>query len=377
MIGEIRVSLGALRRNARALQALVGRGAAAFVVKSNGYGHGIVPVAIAIEGFAQRLCVFSAEEAVALREGGVNAPVLVLGPVPPDLLDLAIASRAEIALWNTRSFLHDVAAAARRRSERFAVHVKVNTGLNRFGLEPAEVADAIEDYARFPELNVAGIYSHLAAAEEIDSPYTMQQLARFERAIAESTPVLERAGIKPLRHIAASAAAMLWPQTRLDLSRFGIALYGLWPSPQTKEAMGREALSLEPALTLSSSLVVTRTIGAGEPVGYGNTFRAEQAMRIGVVPMGYADGIPRMLSNRGSAIVEGIRCPIVGRVAMNLTTVDLRDAPHARSGSTVTLIGRNGELEVTADDWAQWSETINYEIVSRLPAHIPRIYEDS
>lgn len=376
MIGEIRVSLGALRRNARALQALVGRGAAAFVVKSNGYGHGIVPVAIAIEGFAVRICVFSVEEAVALREGGVNAPILVLGPVPPDALDLAIASRAEIALWNTRSFLHDVAAAARRRSERFAVHVKVNTGLNRFGLEPAEVADAVEDYARLPELTVAGIYSHLAAAEEIDSPYTMQQLARFERAIAESAPVLERAGIKPLRHIAASAAAMLWPQTRLDLSRFGIALYGLWPSPQTKEAMGREALALEPALSLRSTLVATRAIASGEPVGYGNTFRAEAPTRIGVVPMGYADGIPRLLSNRGAFAVDAALCPIVGRVAMNLVTIDLRDAPHAHSGSVVTLIGRDADVEITVDDWAQWSQTINYEIVSRLPTHIPRLYED-
>jgi alanine racemase len=377
MIGEIRVSLGALRRNARALQALVGRGAAAFVVKSNGYGHGMVPVAVAIEGFAIRICAFSVEEAVALREGGVNAPILVLGPIPPDALEVAIAARAEIALWNTRSFLHDVAAAARRRSERFSVHVKVNTGLNRFGLEPADVADAIEDYVRFPELNIAGIYSHLAAAEEIDSPYTMQQLARFERAVAESTPALERSGIKPLRHIAASAAAMLWPQTRLDLSRFGIALYGLWPSAQTKEAMGHEALTLEPALALRSTLVLTRTIASGEPVGYGNTFRAEQPMRIGVVPMGYADGIPRMLSNRGAFVVDGARCPIIGRVAMNLTIVDLRDAPHAHSSSVVTLIGCDGDAEVTADDWAQWCQTINYEIVSRLPAHIPRIYEDN
>lgn len=375
MIGELRISLGALRRNARALQSIVGRGRAAFVVKSNAYGHGLTATAIAIEGFAARVCVFSVEEAAALRDGGVNAPVLILGPVPPEALDDALAARAEIALWDTRSFLHDLAAAARRRSQPFGVHVKVNTGLNRFGLEPGEVADAVEDYLRLPELQIAGIYSHLASAEEVDSPYTMQQLARFERAVAESAPMLEQRGIKPLRHIAASAAAMLWPQTRLDMSRFGIALYGLWPSPQTREAMGREALALEPALTLRSSLVVTRTVAANEPIGYGNTFVASREMRVGVVPLGYADGVPRALSSRGAFAVDGVRCPIVGRVAMNLTMIDVTET-RAEPGARVTLIGRDDDVEVSADEWAEWAQTINYEIVSRLPAHIPRRYDD-
>ena len=376
MIGELRISLGALRRNARALQSLVGPQHAAFVVKSNAYGHGLTQTAIAIEAFATRICVYAAEEAVALREGGVSAPILVLGPVPPDALDAALAARAEIALWDTRNFLHDLAAASRRRSEPFGVHIKVNTGLNRFGLEPGEVADAIEDYLRLKELRVTGIFSHLAAAEEIDSPYTMQQLARFERAIAESKPLLERHGITPFRHIAASAAAMLWPQTRLDLSRFGIALYGLWPSAATREAMGKEALSLEPALTMTSSLVVTRTIAAGEPVGYGNTFVAAAETPIGVVPLGYADGIPRALGNRGVFLVDGARCPIVGRVAMNTTTIDVSAAKHARPGSRVTLIGRDGDETIGASDWAAWAETIDYEIVTRIPAHVPRQYVD-
>jgi alanine racemase len=376
MIGEVRVSLGALRRNARALQQMVGIGRAAFVVKSNAYGHGLTQTAIAIEGFAARLCVYAVEEAIALREGGVNAPILVMGPVPPEALDAALAARAEIALWDTRNFLHDLAGAARRRSEPFNVHVKVNTGLNRFGLEPGEVADAIEDYTRIKELRIIGIFSHLAAAEEIDSPYTMQQLARFERAIAESRPLLERNGITPFRHIAASAAAMLWPQTRLDLARFGIALYGLWPSEATRNAMGREAIALEPALSLHSSLAVTRTIAAGEPVGYGNTFVAPREMQIGVVPLGYAEGIPRALSGRGTFLVEGRRCPIVGRIAMNTVTVDVSSAPHARPGTNVTLIGSDGDEYVGADDWAAAGETINYEIVTRIAQHVPRKYLD-
>ncbi len=376
MIGEVRVSLGALRRNARALQQLVGTGRAAFVVKSNAYGHGLTQAAIAIEGFAVRICVFAVEEAIALREGGVNAPILVLGPVPPEALDAALAARAEIALWDTRNFLHDLAGASRRRSEPANVHVKVNTGLNRFGLEPGEVADAIEDYTRIKELRIIGVFSHLAAAEEIDSPYTMQQLARFERAIAEAKPLLERNGITPFRHIAGSAAAMLWPQTRLDFSRFGIALYGLWPSAATQEAMGHEAIVLEPALSMHSALAVTRPVAAGEPVGYGNTFVAPHEMQIGIVPIGYADGIPRALSSRGTFLVEGERCPIVGRVAMNTTAIDISTAKHARPGTAVTLIGRDGDESVSADDWAQWTQTINYEIVTRIPPHVPRCYID-
>ena len=169
---------------------------------------------------------------------------------------------------------------------------------------------------------------------------------------------------------------MLWPWTRLDMVRFGIALYGLMPSPQTAEALAPQPPDLRPALTYSSELVVIRTVAAGASVGYGGTFHAPREMRIGVLPAGYADGIPRALSNRGAFAVNGALCPIVGRVAMNMTQIDLTDAPRARVGSTVTLIGRDGDATVSADDWAQWAETINYEIVTRLPSEVPRVYVD-
>jgi alanine racemase len=215
----------------------------------------------------------------------------------------------------------------------------------------------------------------------------MHQLSAFEHALAESQPVIDvmvrqahhdtgqaHHDTKTLRHIAASAAAMLWPQTRLDMVRFGIALYGLWPSPQTREAMHENPLELRPALEYHSKLVVVRDVNAGASVGYGGSFHAPHDMRIGVVPAGYADGVPRLLSNRGAFAVDGTLCPIVGRVAMNMTLLDLTNAPNARAGSTVTLIGRDHGVEVSADDWAQWAETINYEIVTRLPTELPRVY---
>ena len=376
MIGRLCISLGALKRNAAALRALVAPKQAAFVVKGNAYGHGLLECAHAVEAFADKLCVYSVDEAIALRDGGITAPILVLGPVQRVELDAAAALELEIALWGAGDFMRWAAEAARKRHTRLNVHVKLNTGLNRLGLEPDELGDAVEDVLHVADLNVAGVFSHLASAEEIDSPYTMQQLERFNRAYTQAEPILASHGAAPIRHIAASAAAMLWPATRLDMSRFGIALYGLWPSPQTKEAMNGGRLPLEPVMRYETTLTVVRTVAAGSPIGYGTSFHAPREMRVGVIPLGYSDGIPRALSNRGMALVDGARCPIVGRVAMNMCYLDLTHAPNARVDSKVTLIGRDGDAEITADDWAEWADTINYEIVTRMPSTLRRDYLD-
>ena len=376
MIGRIAISLDAIRHNAELLGRLVAPARPAFVVKGNAYGHGLLPVAKAVEHSAARICVYGAAEGLSLRAGGITAPILVMGPVPGDALDEAVRAGLETALWDPRGFGGRLATAAKKQDRRAGIHLKVNTDLNRFGLDPAAVRGAIEELDGHPRIELAGIFSHLASAEEIDSPYTMHQLEAFGQALAETEPLLAARGLQPLRHIAASAAAMLWPWTRFDMVRFGIALYGLMPSPQTAEALAARPLDLRPALSYSSELVVIRTVAAGASVGYGGTFHAPREMRIGVLPAGYADGIPRALSNRGAFAVDGALCPIVGRVAMNMTQIDLTGAPRARVGSTVTLIGRDGDATVSADDWATWAETINYEIVTRLPSEVPRVYVD-
>ncbi|MGA8324891.1 MAG: alanine racemase [Candidatus Cybelea sp.] len=374
MTRSLQISLRALRHNAALLRDLVGNRRAAFVLKGNAYGHGLVPAARAVEPFATRLCVYTLEEALALRDAGIGAPLLVLGPVPSAALDEALAADIELALWNRSEFTRRICRAAANQHRPAAVHIKVNTDLNRLGFEPHDLHHAVDELLRFPEISIAGIFSHLASAEELDSPYTMHQLAAFERALARVAPRLDGQVPAPVRHIAASAAAMLWPQTRLDMARFGIALYGLMPSPQTREAMTGEPLDLRPALSYHSQLVAVRTIAAGASVGYGGSFHAPREMRIGVIPAGYADGVPRALSNRGAFLVDGARCPIVGRVAMNMTEIDLTLAPQAHVGSRVTLIGRDGDATITADDWATWADTINYEIVTRLPSELPREY---
>jgi alanine racemase len=376
MIGRLRISLRALRHNGDVLRRLVGAQRAAFVVKGNAYGHGLLETARVIEPLAIRLCVYTVEEGLALRAGGIAAPILVLGPVPPSALDEAMAANLELALWNAGDFSRRLAVAAGKRRTRAFVHVKVNTDLNRLGFEPNELGDAVDRLRGIAEIELGGIFSHLAAAEEIDSPYTMHQLTAFERALLEVKPLLDRSGLAPIRHIAASAAAMLWPQTHLDMARLGIALYGLMPSPQTSAAIKERPLDLRPALSYVSELIVVRAVAAGACVGYGGSFHAPRAMRVGVVPAGYADGVPRALSNRGAFVVDGALAPIVGRVAMNMTQIDLSNAPNAHVGSAVTLIGRDGASSVSADDWAAWSDTINYEIVTRLPSDLQREYTD-
>ncbi len=371
-IGGLYLSTDALRANALALKELVAPARAAFVVKSNAYGHGLVETALAIEGLAARICVFRLDEAIELRGGGVTAPILVLGPIPIEALDAAIAVRVEIALWDVRGYAMAVASVARKRGKRMPVHVKIDTGVRRFGLRVEDAPDAIEEYLKHPEIEIVGIFSHLAAAEELDSPFTTVQSERFEKVLAQVRPLLAQHHVEPIAHIAASAAGMLWPETRLDMVRFGIALYGLWPSPLTREAMEGRGLTLQPALSYRSTLVAERAVRAGEPIGYGCSHHAARDMRVGVVPLGYADGIPRALSNIGAFAVGGERASIVGRICMNVTLLDITHVSEAHAGSTVTLIGRDGDAEVTADDWAAWAETINYEVVARLPRELPR-----
>ena len=376
MSAKIVVSLDAVRRNARSLAQAVSPAGAAFVVKANGYGHGLTEIGRAVAPLTGRLCVYSIDEAVALRDAGITLPLLVMGPVETHALDEAVARGLELALWDTGVYLRAVESAARNRNTRVRVHVKIDTGVARLGLAPAAACDAFPIYAGSADLQIAGIFSHLAAAEELDSPFTTTQLERFNRLLAALDPVLQTLPVRPLHHIAASAAAMIWPQTRLDMARIGIALYGLWPSPQTRAATG-DAFSLEPALSFTSELVAVREVEAGTPVGYGAAYHTVKSTRIGVVPLGYADGIPRSLSNRGAFLASGARCPVAGRVCMNMTMIDLDGAPQARAGTPVTLIGTDGAQTVTADDWAEWAGTINYEIVARLPGHLRREYRST
>ncbi len=370
---ELVIDLGAIRANARALSALVRPARYMAVVKANAYGHGLVPVARALTGDVAGFCVYRADEAVTLRAAGITAPVLVLGPLEPKELAAVYDARAAITLWSTGAFVREATRLAERGGRPLAVHAKIDTGVTRLGLDAGSAAAAITGYLDDPALAVRGAFTHLAAAEELESGLTYRQLERFERALDPLAQRLAAAGV--VRHAAASAAAMLFPRLRLDAVRPGIATYGIWPSAETAAA-APESLELQPALRWQSELVVVREVEAGRSVGYGCTFRTVRPSRIGVLPIGYAEGLPRALSNAGQTLVAGRRVPFVGRICMNMSFIDVTAVPEAVPGSRVTLVGADGDERIDANELAEAAGTIGYEIVARLPAELPRSYVD-
>ena len=367
MIARIEVDLGAVARNADALARLVAPARLTAVVKANGYGHGLVPVARALAPHVARLCVYELEEAVQLRDAGIDAPVHVLGPIPPNDLDVAHAANVQLTLWDDDLYARQVASVARRRRRAFAVHAKIDTGVVRLGLPVADAPAALQQYLATPELEVAGAFTHIAAAEELDSSFTLEQTQRF----LDATQTLDA---RVERHAAATAAAILWPQTRLDAVRCGIGVYGIWPSDEAESEMRARGLVLEPALSWRTEIVALHEIDAGTTVGYGRTWRAERRSTIATLPIGYAEGLPRAASNAGHALVRGVCVPLVGRVCMDMAFIDVTGVPGAVPGDAVTLIGADGGERITAEELAAACGTIGYEIVARLPADVPRRY---
>lgn len=371
MIARLEIDLDAIARNVAALRALAAPAAYAAVIKADAYGHGMFAVARALESEVAMFCTYRADEALALREAGIATPLLVLGPVEARDLEALVRARATLALWSTGAFARDLARAARATAGRALVHAKIDSGVTRLGLDASLAPPALARYLDDPDLDLRGAFTHLAAAEELESAYTHAQLARFDAATAPVRHAFAARGI--VRHAAASAAAMLYPSARLDLVRAGIATYGLWPSEATRAAVG-DALALEPALAWRTSLVVVREVGAGRSVGYGCAHVTTRPSRIGVLPIGYAEGLPRALSGRGVALVRGTRVPFVGRVCMNMAFVDVTDVPQVATGDVVTLVGRDGAASIDANELAERADTIGYELVARLPAAMPRVY---
>jgi alanine racemase len=358
----LEIDRATLVANAHALARKASPASLCAVIKSNAYGHGLIPVAqtlaqSGIEGL--RLAVFAAGEAFAVREAGVDLPIFVIGPVADDDLAQAGRDRLEVAL------LDDSQCEAFAR-HHIAAHVKFETGTNRFGIPHAR-ADEVLRRCRDLGIDVVGLYSHLANAEDIDRDFTTRQV----EALRAAGRVNASAGYYPdaRLHIAASAAAMMWPEARLDMVRCGIALYGAWPSNQVQAVLAGDdpSFELRPALRWFAPIAQVHDVAAGESVGYGRAFVAERASRIGVLPLGYADGLPRAAGlGRLHARTAAGRAPIVGRVCMNACMLDVTGLPSGVDA------GQHVELDV--EDVARAAGTINYEILVRLPAHVERRY---
>lgn len=361
------VDLGAIAHNIRAVQNHIGPDVILIaVLKANAYGHGALMVAqTALQQGVQRLGVARPDEGAYLRANGVRVPILVMNYTSGR--DLKTALDHDLLLSVTEDHIAEqLSALAEARGRPALVHVKVDTGMGRFGLLPDEVLPFIERLARLPGLAVEGIYSHFAVSDLADKSYTHQQFATFQQVLA----ALEAAGhYIPIRHIANSGATLDLPETHLDAVRVGIALYGMPPSSEVAPTV-----PLHPALSLKSRVARVRTLPAGSSISYGRTYITSRPTPVALVPVGYGDGYHRSLSNRGAVLINGRRAPIVGRVCMDQFVVDVSEAGDVRVDDEVVLLGCQGDASITAEEIATWAETINYEVTTGLLPRVPRLY---
>jgi alanine racemase len=350
-------------------------------VKGNAYGHGAVRIAqTAVANGADALGVARIEEGLELRQAGLDVPILIMGYTAPSLTPRLIDHALTQTVY-TLDTARALSAAAQGLGKTLKVHLKVDTGMGRLGLVPDSGRSALPGMPasgqalkevlqihQLPGLKLEGIFTHFASADSADKTFAHQQLNRFNRFLAE----LEKAGIDGITHHAANSAAIIdLPESHLDMVRAGISLYGLYPSDE----VAKDKINLIPAMTLKARIIHLKPVAAGFKVSYGSTYTTPAPTTIVTVPVGYADGYSRLLSNRGQMLVQGQRAPIVGRICMDLTMLDVGHIADVNLDDEVVVFGRQGKTVLSADEVAAHIDTINYEIVAGLTARVPRIYK--
>ena len=362
------VDLGAIRHNVGVLRRMASSSELMGVVKGYAYGHGNPESALAmIAAGATRIGVARVAEAIHLREAGLEVPIHVFTEPPPSAAPGMVGLRLTATVY-TPAFAAALSAAAAASGVRVPVHVKLDTGMHRVGLPADEALDAVTEIARLPGLSVEGAWSHLAVADVPDHPFTRKQLDLFRELIDR----IERSGLRlRYRHIANSAATMSLPDARLDLVRCGIACYGLWPGP----AFAGTA-DLRPALSLRARANLVKRVPAGDALSYGLEYTVSREAGVVTIPAGYADGYDRRLSGRADVLVGGRRYRVSGTVCMDQFMVDV-GGDEVEVGAVATLIGADGDETVTAEELAEIIGTINYEVTTRVPSRVPRVFLDS
>jgi len=436
---EIQIDLRNLQHNIKRLKSLIkpktclarlaskraGRRAKFMaVVKSNAYGHGMVKCAqAAIEAGADWLGVVNINEALELRNAEVKPPILILGYVEAKDFKTAAENDISVAIvnWEQINYLKTQRSKLKAISKnlKLKIHIKIETGISRLGFTEEEWPKLINKLKNLPEnITIEGIYSHFASVEEYDLVYAQKQIIQFEKfkKLFESHKPYAISHM-PIFHMAASAATMIMPESHFDMVRCGIAIYGLWPSKETKVSFEFKNLAyrqageklkmknhnlkiksefLKPVLSYKTKIVQIKQVERGDFIGYGCTYPVDKSMTIAVIPVGYAEGFDRGFSNpapvfdsevaqtrgagnkSGEVLINGKRCPVVGRVCMNMMVTDVTElkvkSEKLKVGDEVVLIGKQGDEEITADEWAEKLGTINYEITTRLPKDIIRVY---
>ena len=342
------------------------------VVKADGYGHGAVPVAEMFEqcSWVWGYAVACLEEAAELREHGIRKPILVLGCVFPDQFEEMIRYDVRPAVY-MESMADLISQEAVRQGKDAFIHIKIDTGMGRIGFPATEEsADAVERISRLPGIRIEGMFTHFAKADERDKTYTFLQHDRF----VKMKELIEKRRIHVQYFDCDNSAGIIdFPDMKHDLARAGIAMYGMYPSDE----VDRSAVDLRPALSLVSHVSFVKDVEAGTPISYGGTFVSDRPMRVATIPVGYGDGYPRSLSNKGYVLIHGKRAKILGRVCMDQFMADVTDIPETAFMDRVVLVGRDGDEEITVDGLAALSGRFNYEFVCCLGKRIPRIYKKS
>lgn len=359
--------LSALRENyARARRSLPTGCGITGVVKADAYGHGAEVVSRALEELGiDQLAVGDADEAVTLREAGILTPILVLGASLEAEIPALVEARVIPSIHSPDRIAH-FAREAQRAGVRLAVHLFVDTGMSRLGVNPENALEHLRAIAAEPSLVLVGLGTHLASPEQ--ELWSREQLARFDGVLFAA----RSAGLLPPRvHVASSLPLDRYPESSHDMVRLGGALYGLHPDPSR---LGPDAG--RPVLSLRTQVIHVRDLPSGAPVGYGGTFVTRRPTRLATLPVGYHDGFPHSLSNRGQVLIRGARAPVVGRVSMDYVTIDVTEVPEAATGDTVTILGEDGGDRIHAAELAAWAGTVCYEIPSRLGPRVARVVRD-
>ena len=340
------------------------------VLKTDGYGHGCIPIAKCIDGLE---CIYgygvaSAEEALILRKEGISKPILILGYTFSDSYEPLIREEISLTLFREDT-LWQLSKAAEKVGRKAKVHIKVDTGMGRIGISPDDTGlILIQKAMEMKNIEIEGVFTHFAKADEKDKTHAIHQLTVFQEFLQR---IERELGLHiPIKHCANSAAVLEIPSTQMDMVRPGAILYGLWPSGEPNP----EIMKLKPALSLHSHVIFVKNLYKGQSVSYGGTFTAKKEMRVATIPLGYGDGYPRMLSGKGHVLIRGKKAPILGRVCMDQFMVDVTEIPGVTEGDLVTLIGTDGAEQITAELLGELSGRFNYELVCCLGKRIPRVY---
>lgn len=367
MLTKVEINLDNLKENLQMIRSFInGESKIMAVVKSNAYGHGMTEASkVCQENGIDFLGVSNVTEGLKLRKAGIRIPILVMGFTEKEDVAKAIEADIQMTISNVNQ-AKIIFEEAKNIEKRAKVHLKIDTGMRRYGPIEVNAVEFLKEVRKIPKLEFIGVYSHLSDADNRDKSFTFRQLGTFQEVISDFKKENFSA---PLNHIANSSAALSIPSSQMDMVRLGIVIYGLFPTPEL-----RSFFDLKPVMSYKTKIVELKKIPGSQKIGYNGSHTTTNPSTIAVIPVGYADGIDRGLSNLGKVLVGGERCPILGKVCMNSTIIDVSNVEGVKMEDEVVIIGKQLNQEITPGELAGYVGTINYEIVSRIPEHIPRVF---